>query len=156
MNIIDPSLITTFINLIIALVLGVCLGTERSMAGKTAGMRTYGLVAMGAALFIIISKLISPIPDPGSPGLLYVLQGLIVGIGFIGGGAILHNHEHNQDHTSGITTAAGLWITAGIGATVGYGYISIAIFATIATLFAFTGLWFLEHFITSFKNGRRG
>lgn len=155
MNIIDPNLITPFTNLVIALILGVCLGTERSIAGKTAGMRTYGLVALGACLFIIISKLISPISDPGSPGLMYVLQGLIIGIGFIGGGAILHNHEHNQDHASGITTAAGLWITAGIGATVGYGYISIAIFTTIATIFAFTGLWFLEHFIMGFRNGKR-
>ncbi len=155
MNIIDPNLITPFTNLIIALLLGVCLGTERSIAGKTAGMRTYGLVALGACLFIIVSQLISPISDPGSPGLMYVLQGLIIGIGFIGGGAILHNHEHNQEHASGITTAAGLWITAGIGAAVGYGYVSIAIFTTIVTLFAFTGLWFLEHFIMGFRNGKR-
>ncbi len=151
MNIIDPNLITPLTNLIISLLLGVCLGLERSMAGKTAGMRTYGLVAMGACLFIIISKLVAPAPDLGSPGLMYVLQGLIIGIGFIGGGAILHNH----DHTSGITTAAGLWITAGIGAAVGYGYVSIAIFATVATLFAFTGLWFLEHFITGIEDGKR-
>ncbi len=155
MNIIDPNLITPFTNLIIALLLGVCLGLERSMAGKTAGMRTYGLVAMGACLFIIISKLVAPVSDPGSPGLMYVLQGLIIGIGFIGGGAILHSHDHNHDHTSGITTAAGLWITAGIGAAVGYGHVSIAIFATIATLFAFTGLWFLEHFITGIEDDKR-
>jgi len=158
MNIIDPNLITPFTNLIIALLLGVCLGTERSMAGKTAGMRTYGLVSMGAGLFVILSKLVTPLADPGSPGQMYVLQGLIMGIGFIGGGAILHNHNNNnqnEDHASGITTAAGLWITAGIGAAVGYGYVSIAIFITIATLFAFTGLWFLEHFIMGFRDGKR-
>ena len=137
-----------YIQITLALFLGLLLGVERSFAGKTAGMRTYGLVAMGACLFIILSRLVSPVTDPGSPGLMYVLQGLIMGIGFIGGGAILHNHDHNQDHASGITTAAGLWITAGIGAAVGYGFISLAIFSTIATLFVFTALWFIEHKIT--------
>lgn len=142
------DLFSLFIELIMAMLLGACLGLERTFAGKTAGMRTYGLVAMGSCLFIILSKLIAPVADPGSPGQMYVLQGLIMGIGFIGGGAILHNHNHNQDHTSGITTAAGLWITAGIGAAVGYGYMPIAFFVTIATLFAFTALWFIEHKIT--------
>ncbi len=140
---------TVYFQIILAMFLGALLGIERSIAGKTAGMRTYGLVSMGACLFIILSKLIGPITDPGSPGQMYVLQGLIMGIGFIGGGAIMHNHTHNQDRTSGITTAAGLWITAGIGAAVGYGYTSIAFFVSIATLFAFTVLWFIEHKITS-------
>ncbi len=129
-----------YFQIILALFLGVLLGLERSFAGKTAGMRTYGLVSMGACLFVLLGA------DFSSP--MYVLQGLIVGIGFIGGGAILHNHSHNQDHASGITTAAGLWITAGIGAAVGYGYIYLASFVTVATLFAFTALWFIEHKIT--------
>ena len=142
---------SVYFQIVIAMLLGAILGIERSVARKTAGMRTYGLVAMGAALFIILSKLIIPVVDPSSPASVYVLQGLIVGIGFIGGGAIMHNHVHNQDHTSGITTAAGLWITSGIGATVGFGYISLAVFVTIATLFAFTVLWFIEHKITNSK-----
>lgn len=135
---------TVFLNILLALFLGICLGLERSFAKKTAGMRTYALVSMGACLFIILARLSSPVTDAGSPGQLYVLQGLIIGIGFIGGGAILHNKEH----TVGLTTAAGLWITAGIGAAVGYGYASLAIFTTIITLFAFTVLWFIEHYIT--------
>ncbi len=139
---------SVYFQTILALFLGALLGIERSFAGKTAGMRTYGLVALGACLFVVISKLAAPVIDPGSPGLMYVLQGLIMGIGFIGGGAILHNHDHNQDHASGITTAAGLWITAGIGAAVGYGFIPLAVFSTIVTLFAFTALWFIEHKIT--------
>lgn len=139
---------STFVDLLLALFLGICLGLERSFAKKTAGMRTYGLVSMGACLFVLVSRLIAPGTDLGSPGQLYVLQGLIVGIGFIGGGAIMHNHSHNKDHTSGITTAAGLWMTAGIGATVGFGYAPLAIFATILTLFVFTVLWFLEHAVT--------
>ncbi|MDB5194255.1 MAG: methyltransferase [Parcubacteria group bacterium] len=135
---------TAFLDILLALFLGICLGLERSFAKKTAGMRTYALVSMGACLFIILSRLASPLTDPGSPGKMYVLQGLIMGIGFIGGGAILHNKEH----TVGLTTAAGLWITAGIGAAVGFGYASLAVFTTIVTLFAFTVLWFIEHYIT--------
>lgn len=136
---------TAFLDILLALFLGICLGLERSFAKKIAGMRTYALVSMGACLFIIIARIVAPVTDPGSPGLMYALQGLIMGIGFLGGGAIIHNKEH----ISGLTTAAGLWITAGIGAAVGFGLTSIAIFATIATLFAFTVLWFIEHLFTS-------
>jgi putative Mg2+ transporter-C (MgtC) family protein len=140
-----------FVLISIAMALGMCLGLERSFAKKTAGMRTYALVSTGAALFIIIARLIAPIANPGSPGQLYVLQGLIMGIGFIGGGAILRNHEHRHEHASGITTAAGLWITSGIGAAVGFGMVSIAVFTTMITLFIFIVMWFIEHYIT--KNG---
>lgn len=134
-----------YIALIIALVLGTILGIERTIAGKTAGLRTYALVSMGACLFLLLAKAISPIAIAGSPGIMYVLAGIIMGIGFIGGGAIMHNHLHNQDHTSGLTTAAGLWLAAGIGATVGLGYVPMAILATVLTLIVFTLFWFLEH-----------
>jgi putative Mg2+ transporter-C (MgtC) family protein len=141
------TILTTspFAALIIALILGTLLGIERTIAGKTAGLRTYGLVSMGACLFVILARAIAPVADIGSPGIMYVIAGIIMGIGFIGGGAIMHNHQHNQDHTSGLTTAAGLWVAAGIGATVGLGLVSIAIVATILTLIVFTLFWFLEH-----------
>ena len=140
MNFSDPIIL-----LVISLVLGSVLGLERTLAHKTAGVRTYGLVSMGACLFVILAKIVGPVTDAGSPGQLYVLQGLIMGIGFIAGGAILHAREHHQDHTSGLTTAAGLWITAGIGATVGDGLVQLALFTTIATLVVFTAFWFFEH-----------
>lgn len=133
------------IYLAIALLLGSILGIERTLAHKVAGVRTYGLVSMGACLFVILSRFIAPAPDLNTPGLLYVLQGLIIGIGFIGGGTILHNKEHNQDHTSGLTTAAGLWVAAGIGAAVGYELVQLAVFTTVATLVVFTFFWFIEH-----------
>lgn len=134
-----------FVQLVAALLLGSVLGLERTLAHKTAGIRTYGLVSMGACLFVILSRILEPMGDANSPGLMYVLQGLIVGIGFIGGGTILHSREHNHEHASGLTTAAGLWIAAGIGATVGYGFTSIAVFTTITTLVVFTLFWFIEH-----------
>lgn len=131
--------------LVIALLLGSVLGLERTLAHKTAGVRTYGLVSMGASLFITLARFIGPVADPGSPGQMYVLQGLIIGIGFIGGGAILHNRDHNHEFASGLTTAAGLWIAAAIGAAVGYGLIKLAVFVTALTLIVFTVFWFIEH-----------
>lgn len=139
------------IYLIVALLLGSVLGLERTLAHKVAGIRTYGLVSMGSCLFVILSRHIGPAVDLSSPGQMYVLQGLIIGIGFIGGGAILRSHEHNHEHTSGLTTAAGLWVAAGIGATVGYGLLQLAIFTTIATLIVFTFFWFLEQHIIEKK-----
>lgn len=143
---------TNISELVLALVLGLCLGLERTHAGKSAGMRTYALVAMGACLFVIIGQLVAP-AGAVSPGPLYILQGLIVGMGFIGGGTILHGHTHNHEYTSGLTTAAGLWITAAIGAAVGFGYGMLAAFAAFLTLFVFVILWFLEHFVTGKNKG---
>src|SRR3990167_3043207 len=138
--------IDSIIPIVVSLLLGSTLGLERTLAHKTAGVRTYGLVSMGACLFVILAQFIGPAgAELGSPGQLYVLQGLIIGIGFIGGGTILHSREHHQDHTSGLTTAAGLWITAGIGAATGYGLMSLALLVTVATLVVFTVFWFFEH-----------
>ncbi|MEK7227275.1 MAG: MgtC/SapB family protein [Patescibacteria group bacterium] len=135
--------------LITALLLGSILGIERTLAHKTAGVRTYGLVSMGACLFVILARIVGPVTDIGSPGQMYVLQGLIIGIGFIGGGTILRTHEHNHEHASGLTTAAGLWIVTGIGAAAGYGLLPLALFTTIATLLVFTVFWFIERKIIS-------
>ena len=67
--------------------------------------------------------------------------GVVIGIGFLCGGVIIF-----KDSTlTGLTTAAGLWVAAGIGMAVGYGLLSLAIFTTVATLFVFTILWFIEH-----------
>ena len=132
-----------------ALLLGSILGIERTLAHKTAGVRTYGLVSMGACLFVILARIVGPVTDIGSPGQMYVLQGLIIGIGFIGGGTILRTHEHNHEHASGLTTAAGLWIVTGIGAAAGYGLLPLALFTTIATLLVFTVFWFIERKIIS-------
>lgn len=140
-----------FVYLVVSLLLGAVLGLERTLAHKTAGVRTYGLVSMGACLFVTLARIVGSGLDLSTPGQMYILQGIIVGIGFIGGGAILHSREHHQDHTSGLTTAAGLWVAAGIGATVGYGLVQLALFTTIATLVVFTLFWFIEHYFVSKK-----
>lgn len=138
-----------FLSLLLALFLGMCLGLERSIAKKTAGMRTYALVSMGSALFIIIARYVASGSTLGSDSLLRMAAGIVTGIGFLCGGVIIFKEQR----LSGLTTAAGLWVAAAIGMAAGFGLNALAIFGTIVTLFAFTVLWFVEHFITKNSDG---
>jgi len=132
-----------FIKLSVAMLLGVVLGIERTVAHKTAGMRTYGLVSMGAALFVIISEIVSQrYLDFNSFDPLRMASQVIAGVGFLGAGLIIFQEAGQR--VSGLTTAAGLWVSAGIGIAAGFGFFSLAIFATILSLFVFTILWFIE------------
>src|SRR3989338_5798853 len=129
------------INLLLALMLGSLLGLERSIAHKSAGVRTFGLVSMGSALFITIAKYIIPTVETFNYDPMRIAAGVVMGIGFLCGGVIVFKDSTLQ----GLTTAAGLWVAAGIGLAAGYGLISLAVFATLATLIAFTLFWFIEH-----------
>lgn len=143
------SLADPFVRLLVAALLGMSLGVERAIAGKTAGMRTYALVSMGAALFVVISEIIlsryagqsNTVLDP-----LRMASQIVVGIGFLGAGLIIFR----DSQLSGLTTAAGLWVASGIGMAAGFGLFEIAIFATVLTIFVFTILWYLEVKIKSF------
>lgn len=131
------------LRLLTAMLFGMTLGIERAIAGKTAGVRTYALVSMGAALFVIVSIVVSGwYAESGSVSIdpLRMASQVIVGIGFLGAGLIVFK----ESHLSGLTTAAGLWITAGIGMSVGFGLFFPALVATLITLFVFTVLWFIE------------
>lgn len=136
-----------FGSLILALVLGAALGIERTFAKRSAGMRTYALVSMGSCLFIIISRIVAPVGAGNNLNPMQVAAGVVMGIGFLCGGVIIFRNSE----LSGLTTAAGLWVAAGIGMAVGYGLSAIAIFATIATLFVFTILLFIEHVMVHFE-----
>ncbi|MDP2651304.1 MAG: MgtC/SapB family protein [bacterium] len=142
------STLIPFIYLVIALVLGSTLGLERTFAGKTAGVRTFGLVAMGACLFILIARFVIPGVEAFSYDPLRMAAGVVMGIGFLCGGVIILR----GGELSGLTTAAGLWVAAGIGMAVGYGFIALSIFATLATLVVFTVFWFIEDKLISAKN----
>lgn len=113
--------------LIVAVVLGALLGTERWHTGKPAGVRTYALVALGAALYTIISQM-AFLDSQGDP--TRIVSQIVVGIGFLGAGLIIH-HGHKVE---GLTTAAGLWVVAAIGASVGLGFY---LMAAVTTLLAF-------------------
>lgn len=139
------------LKLFTALFLGMSLGVERSIVGKTAGMRTYGLVAMGSALFVTIGILASG--GYASSGIFTdssarITAAIIQGIGFIGAGLIFLK----ETKVSGITTAAGIWVAAGVGAAIGYGFYFISIVTTILAIFAFTGLWVIENKVKAFVN----
>lgn len=109
---INPEQLNMVMKLIIALLLGLAVGIEREFVGKEAGTKTYSLVSLGAALFTILSF------DPNFPDPSRIISQIITGIGFIGAGLIIF-HE-NKVH--GLTTAAGLWVMAGVGIAVGMGY----------------------------------
>ncbi len=137
----DPNTLSIFIQLLTAVILGLVLGAERSIAGKSAGMRTYALVSLGSALLVITALIVTTQYlgkvnfDP-----MRMASSIVTGIGFIGAGLILFR----QNLLRGLTTAAGLWIAAGVGIAVGFGLYTIAIFTTILTLFVFTAVWFIE------------
>jgi putative Mg2+ transporter-C (MgtC) family protein len=127
----------------LALLFGAILGTERIIAHKAAGVRTYALISMGAALFVMVSE--GAIREYLAMGVIgvqptYVLAQIVVAIGFLTGGLFLKH----DNHISGLTTASGLWITAGIGAGIGFGQYTLSIAATVFTLFIFTVLWVFE------------
>lgn len=129
--------------LAIAMLLGALIGTERAiLAHQAAGTRTFGLVSLGAALFIIIGNFVDVAYigvltfDPMRTG-----AAVIMGLGFLAGGLIIF-HKHSLH---GMTTAAGLWIAAGIGMAVGFGMYAVAIFCTFLALVMFTAMWWLEN-----------
>ena len=138
-----------FAELVIALLLGGLIGLERSLVGKTAGMRTFALVSLGSCLFVLIARFVIPTVETFSFDPMRVAAGVIMGVGFLCGGVIIFKGSH----LSGLTTAAGLWVSAGIGMAVGDGLVSLAIFATIATLLVFTFFYFVEFKIFGVRNG---
>jgi len=118
--------------LVLAIVLGALIGAERLLVHKEAGMKTHAMVAMGSALFIVISEILvqkyggvySDL-DPSK-----IASQIIVGIGFLGAGSIIIH----SNRLTGLTTAAGLWVTAGIGMAAGFGLLSLATISTILVL----------------------
>lgn len=131
------------IKLLLSMGLGMAIGIERYIAHKSAGMRTYALLSMGSALLVIlginvINAYANSLNISMSP--LAVVAAIITGIGFLGAGAMFKTGST----LTGLTTATGLWVSAGIGMAVGFGYYSLAIIATVLTLFIFIILWILE------------
>jgi putative Mg2+ transporter-C (MgtC) family protein len=121
------QLIHVIIRLIAAALLGAVIGIDRERAGKAAGLRTHILVTLGTCVFVLAGSSYGMSSD----GLSRVIQGIITGIGFIGAGSILKLNE--ERNVQGLTTSAGIWMTAAIGVAVGLGSLGLAILATILT-----------------------
>ena len=135
-------LIIVLLRVFAAVLLGAVVGIERERSGKPAGLRTHMLVSLGTAVVVIACQ------DSGMSldGLSRVIQGMVTGIGFIGAGTILKLNE--QREIQGLTTAAGLWMTAAIGVAAGLGILGVALIGTLVTVLVLV----LEHFIDSRRN----
>jgi putative Mg2+ transporter-C (MgtC) family protein len=139
------------IRLTVAMLLGGLIGTERLFAGKTAGVRTFSLVSMGSAVFVLVGIYVTGwyVNSAGSSfDPMRMASQIVVGIGFLGAGLIIFRNEK----LSGLTTAAGLWLSAGIGVSVGFGLFDIGIVATLLTLFIFIVLGFLKRKLENFSS----
>lgn len=119
---------------ILAALLGALIGFDRQRMNKAAGIRTHMLVALGAALFMVgallfIQDLARQVVDPSPLRLdpMAVIAGIVTGVGFIGAGQIFRDRGNIQ----GLTSAAGIWATAGIGMIVGIGHYIVPVVATL-------------------------
>ena len=135
------------VRLPVATVLGGILGFQRAEAGKAAGIRTHILVAMGAAIVVLVPQL----TGMSSDGLSRVIQGIVTGIGFIGGGVILKMSEEHQ--IVGITTAASIWLTATLGIATGTGRLGLAVVGAILGFVVLTVFFRFDH---NTPNGKPG
>ena len=117
------------LRLLLAALLGGLLGWEREAAGKAAGVRTHMLVSMGSALFVLLALQTGAQANEASR----VMQGVIAGIGFLGAGTILKESTNGQSppQVRGLTTAAGIWLTAAIGVACGLGEETTAVLSAV-------------------------
>jgi len=137
----DPVQLTrVVVRLLLAIALGACLGWERERHGKTAGLRTHMLVALGVALMIVAAQQ----SGISQADLSRVLQGVFAGIGFVGAAAIIKPHDDDKERVRGVTTAASIWSTAAIAAAAGLGRESTAIVATVFAMVILSLLLRLE------------
>ena len=133
------------LRLFIAGVLGIVIGLERQHRAKEAGVRTHFLVGTGSALFMMISTygFLATANLPGIRGAdtARIAAQIVSGIGFIGAGTIMVH----RGSITGLTTAAGLWVVAGIGMAVGCGLYLVAVLSTVLTLVGMELLRLVAH-----------
>jgi putative Mg2+ transporter-C (MgtC) family protein len=115
--------------LLLALACGACLGLNRDLHHKPAGVRTFSLVSVGAALVTLAAAQLVP-EDGGTVG--RVIQGVLTGIGFVGAGVIFHGERGRN--VAGLTTAAAIWFTAALGVACGLGRYLLVLMGLIAGL----------------------
>ena len=132
--------------LALALLVGCIIGLNRQKGGRPAGMRTFMLVSLGAALFVMI-----PLQAEGDSAfattnaLSRTIQGVTTGVGFIGAGLILQQNSHSQDplnspKVKGLTTAASIWTAAALGAAIGCGLWEMGLIGALLTLTTLSGM----------------
>ena len=120
-------LLEVIVRLLLSVLVGVLIGSERAKHGRAAGMRTHTLVALGACLTSLMSIYVSDVLGAGGD-VMRISSQVISGIGFLGAGMIIIK---NNDIITGLTTAAGVWTTSIIGISLGYGFYTGAIITTV-------------------------
>jgi putative Mg2+ transporter-C (MgtC) family protein len=120
-----PQTIVLVLRLLLAAVSGAAIGAQREWKGKPEGLRTLALISLGGALFGVISNYGF---SGGNPSM--VAAGVVTGVGFLGAGAILHH----KSEVEGMTTAATIWVSAGIGLAAGAGFYWISVIVTLIVL----------------------
>lgn len=122
------------LRLLAATAIGAAVGLDRELRRKAAGLRTHALVGLGASLLTVVVSGLGP-ANEHIDAVSRVIQGIIAGVGFLGGGAILKSagtNEHEMVH--GITTAASIWVVAALGIACGAGQWIAAVVAAALTL----------------------
>lgn len=123
-----------------AILAGTVIGVDRELRRKPAGLRTHALVSLGAAIVLIATVAASH----GAPDAMSrAIQGIITGIGFLGAGVIMQHEAERR--VEGLTTAASVWVAAGLGIACGAGFVELAVVAVAATLVVLVaGTWIEE------------
>lgn len=137
------------VRLLSAILLGGMIGFERQFHGRPAGLRTHILVCLGACVITIAGlQLAAKCHDQSQINIdaTRIAAGVITGIGFLGAGAIIRT----GDLVRGLTTAACIWFTAGLGIAIGYGLLALAFAATILALFSLIALVKIEDLVPPF------
>jgi putative Mg2+ transporter-C (MgtC) family protein len=121
-----------------AAAIGAVVGIDRDLRGKPAGMRTLSMVTLGSAILALVGAAMT-LPDerPDPSALSRVIQGIMAGIGFLGGGCILRDEA--KLHVQGLTTAAAVWVSASLGVACGAGYWRVALLALAIALVVLVG-----------------
>ena len=135
------------IRLVAATLCGAVIGMTRERLGKPAGLRTHILVTLGTTLFVLACSG----HGMASDALSRVIQGIVTGIGFIGAGSILKLDKERD--IQGLTTAAGIWMTAAIGVTIALGSLGLALLGTLLALIILTIAGRLEFQIYKSRTG---
>ncbi len=138
----EVTLANSVFKLVLSMVLGVLVGVERKRKGQIAGVRTFALISMGACMAMLLSIYVPQVYlglENGDPG--RIAAQVITGVGFLGGGAMIHM----KGSVRGLTTAAGIWMTATIGMAVGVGMYWCSILATGLILVTLVLLEAWEH-----------
>lgn len=149
MNVIHPitldSLVDIVVRLSLALLVGAVIGFEREIRHKPAGLRTHMLVSFGSAILVLIPIQLGQ-AEASADALSRVIQGIAAGVGFLGGGEILHQsqQESGQIRVRGLTSAAAIWVSAALGIAAGCGLLPLSLIGALMALFVLVVLKRLE------------